>query len=198
MPPRLDSNAFSRNRTVVLARPAAIRFMSPNRTFAVGWRHIVIAVAASVVLSGCAATAPTTRSLPLATHVRVLETGIGAGPPDTTSDPGQFRYIFLAQRGVTASRLMIREVDRLRAAGWTLSETRSGTSLGYAPVGTPHSLSELHSSALGVDLQMVATLSDAEGLSEGDTGLSITPAVNRALRRHDGILFATFSSAKLQ
>jgi hypothetical protein len=50
--------------------------------------------------------------------------------------------------------------------------------------------------SLNVGLAMVNNLSDAEGQSEGDTGLSITRAVRQAVG-HDGMLFVSLTSSKL-
>jgi hypothetical protein len=172
-----------------------------------GWRYMALAICAAIPLSGCgSASAPSSRSLPLAAHTRILETGRGAGPPDNTSYPGQYRYMFIAKNGVSSSQLMVQEAARLPAAGWrhvttwgtTVVQTPRGPALQHVPLGTPGFHTALASSvaSLSVGFAMVNNLSDAEGQSEGDTGLSITRAVRQAVG-HDGILFVTLASSKL-
>jgi hypothetical protein len=113
--------------------------------------------------------------------------------------------MFIAKNGVSSHRLMVQEAARLRAVGWRLLntsrakivQTPRGPELQHVPLGTPGSTSVLVSSAasLNVGLAMVNNLSDAEGQSEGDLGLSI--AVRQAVG-HDGILFVTLTSSKLR
>ncbi len=158
-------------------------------------RYVAPAFCAAMVLSGCGgASAPSTRSLPLVAHARTLENGTGGF--DGGGFPGQYRYMFIAQQRVSSRQLMIREAARLRAAGWGLVRTLGLQGDSAAPpAGSAESASEFKSSAakLQVTLAPVNSLGDAEGQSEGGTGLTITRAITQAVG-HDGMIFATLRS----
>lgn len=159
---------------------------------------MAFALSAVMLLAGCgSATAPATRSLPLVTHARILENaagGFGGG-----GFPGQYRYMFIAAEGISSRQLMVREARRLRAAGWRFVRTLTNSGgKRVQPIGSPGSVSDFKSSAakLYVSFAPVTTVADAEGESEGDTGLTITRAIRRAVG-YDGVMFATLRSSKL-
>lgn len=126
---------------------------------------------------------PTGRLAPATRAVSIPNPGPGIpGGFDGGGFLGEYRYMFIEQKGVSSSRLVAREAASLRTAGWRLVRTLGKGRTNAPPhVGTPGSVSELKSSAAGlhVTFAMVNSLSDAEGQSEGAIGL--TRAIKQAV-----------------
>jgi hypothetical protein len=124
---------------------------------------------------------------------QVIESATGGF--DEGGFAGRYRYLFIAERGVSSSQLAIRETRRLRASGWRLVRTEGKGGVA-SRIGSPGSVSEFESpgAELHVSIALVDGLGDAQDQSAG--AMRLSRAAERAVA-HKGVLFATLRSVEL-